>query len=533
MGSTAGHDLTPSRLGLGTVQFGLDYGFTKKKSQAEVDAILEKCIEKGVHFLDTARDYGDSEAKIGHFLKNHPAHPFTVATKVSPIPPETLRDRQKIKDHFRQSLEKSATALGLARLPLVQMHQGHDSELINNDLWDVVREMREKQQFEQFGISVYEPEPVKDIIFRYAGQIDFIQIPFNLLDERFFAVKNLLAEKNIKVISRSAFLRGILVSKNNEMPAETAKARDGLAQEAAGLNLKLEEYALLYALSQDWIVSTIAGVDSAHELEVDANLLAKSKNFSRPKPKVGPVKVINQDLIDPRKWGGIELLAILQARMSSSRLPGKVLMPVLGEPMLWRQIERVRRSQKISKLIIATSTDPSDDPIEAFCAARGVDCFRGDLNRVLDRFYQAAVQYRPKNILRLTGDCPLSDPAVIDELVDFFNAGNYDYASNTIPHTYPDGLDAEIFTAKALAEAWRLAAVPYAWEHVTPYIYGNPQIFKLGSFAGKQDLSALRWTVDTKEDFERIRHIYEALYPENPFFGLQDILRFLTAESRR
>lgn len=528
-------DAPLSRLGIGTVQFGMDYGFTKKKSQEEVDQILDECIQRNINFLDTARDYGDSEFKIGHFLKTRKDHPFTVATKISHIAPEIFADRGKIRDHVKRSTEKSMEALGLSSLPILQTHQGQDKDLICNNFWDVVRELKEKKIFKKFGVSVYEVEPVKDLIFRYADQIDFIQIPFNLLDERFWAIRNLLIEKKIKIISRSAFLKGVLTSGQTSSLAdfpEAEKVKGSLSREAAELNLKLEEYAFLHALSQTWITSTVIGLDSVQELRANADLLPKAQNFNGPSVRAAAKsdRVLDPDLIDPRKWGQVKVLAILQARMSSSRLPGKVLKPILGEPMLWRQIERVHRARKVDKLIVATSTDPTDDPVEEFCRARGIDCFRGDLARVLDRYYQAALKYRPKNILRLTGDCPLSDPEVIDKLIDFFNAGNFDYASNTIPHTYPNGLDAEIFTVKTLGRAWQGAVVPYSWEHVTPFIYGNPQLFKLGSFVAKKDLSALRWTVDTKEDFEHVSYIYENLYPKNPSFTSGDILDFLSAK---
>jgi len=147
------------------------------------------------------------------------------------------------------------------------------------------------------------------------------------------------------------------------------------------------------------------------------------------------------------------ILAILQARTSSSRLPGKVLKPILGKPMLLLQIERVRRARKIDKLVVATSNDPSDDGIEALCKQHGIDCFRGSLNDVLDRFYRAALTYNPEHIVRLTGDCPLIDPELVDSIIDMHLEGNYDYTSNAIQMTFPDGLDVEILTIKVLKEA--------------------------------------------------------------------------------
>lgn len=221
------------------------------------------------------------------------------------------------------------------------------------------------------------------------------------------------------------------------------------------------------------------------------------------------------------------ILAILQARVSSSRLPGKVLKTLLGVPMLLRQIERLQKSQKIDQLLVATSTEPSDDLIQKLCEEHGIACHRGSLNDVLDRFYQAACAYNPEHIVRLTADCPLTDALLIDEVIDFYMDGCYDYASNAIQATYPDGLDMEVFAFTCLEQAWREATLPSQREHVTPFIHQQPLRFKIGHYKNSTDLSHLRWTVDEPTDFELITMVYEALYPTNPNFVTQDILDLL------
>src|SRR5450759_1196124 len=138
------------------------------------------------------------------------------------------------------------------------------------------------------------------------------------------------------------------------------------------------------------------------------------------------------------------ILGVVQARVSYTRLPGKVLQPILGEPMLARQLERVRRAQRLDAVVVATSADASDDPLEELCAATGVDCFRGSLDDVLDRFHAVAESYRAEHVVRLTGDCPLMDAAVIDAVVELHLSGRYDYSSNVLPPTFPDGLDVEV-----------------------------------------------------------------------------------------
>lgn len=221
------------------------------------------------------------------------------------------------------------------------------------------------------------------------------------------------------------------------------------------------------------------------------------------------------------------ILAILQARMSSTRLPGKVLKPILGKPMLVRQLERVRRAGRIDRLIVATSTDPSDDPIEALCRDEGVEYYRGKLDDVLDRFYQAAAPLRPNHVVRLTGDCPLADPVIIDQVCEFYLEGGFDYATNALQPTFPDGLDIEICRFECLEQAWREAVLPSHREHVTPFIHKNPQRFRIGHFRGDADLSNLRWTVDEPDDFSLVTNIYEALYPVDPGFDTAAILTLL------
>jgi spore coat polysaccharide biosynthesis protein SpsF len=224
------------------------------------------------------------------------------------------------------------------------------------------------------------------------------------------------------------------------------------------------------------------------------------------------------------------ILAILQARMSSTRLPGKVLKPILGEPMISRQLERLNRARGFDSLLVATSTDRTDDAIELLCAENGIDCFRGSLKDVLDRFYQAAKAFKADNVVRLTGDCPLIDPQIVDKVIDFHLAGRFDYTSNKIDETFPDGLDVEVFGFNCLEQAWNEAALPSEREHVTPFIYKHPGRYRLGSYRNAVDLSSLRLTVDDEPDFDLVTRIYGALYPGNPEFTTRDILDLLDRE---
>jgi len=217
--------------------------------------------------------------------------------------------------------------------------------------------------------------------------------------------------------------------------------------------------------------------------------------------------------------------------MSSSRLPNKVLMPILGKPMLAHQIARLSQVKTPHKLIIATSEQKSDDAIAELCNKLKVNCFRGSLKDVLARYYQAAQAYNidgsVKNIVRVTGDCPLIDSNIIDQVIELFLTSKVAYCSNCIPATLPDGLDVEVFTLAALKKAYKLAKQPSEREHVTPFIRNNPRLFTTKNFVHSPDLSHYRWTVDEAADFKLISKIYQALYVKNPYFKLADIIRLL------
>ena len=221
------------------------------------------------------------------------------------------------------------------------------------------------------------------------------------------------------------------------------------------------------------------------------------------------------------------IVALLQGRMSSSRLPGKVLKPLVGEPMIYRQIERIKRSKTIDKLIVATSTESSDDAIEQFCKARRIEYFRGDLNNVLSRYYHAALSVNATTVVRLTADCPVIDSNVIDAIVTKHVEEGNDYTSNTRPPTFPDGLDCEVIQFSVLEKAHFEATSDFDKEHVTPYITHHCEVFKVACYQNSEDLSHHRWTVDNPEDFALVEFIYNQLYGNNPQFSSEDIYALL------
>jgi spore coat polysaccharide biosynthesis protein SpsF len=201
--------------------------------------------------------------------------------------------------------------------------------------------------------------------------------------------------------------------------------------------------------------------------------------------------------------------AIVQARMGSTRLPGKVLLDLGGQTVLARVVRRLGRAKRIDEILVATTTASADDAIAHECGWLRVGCFRGSEPDVLDRYYAAATGAGAQVVVRITSDCPLIDPAIVDQTVQTFFDQHADCASNVSPRTFPRGLDTEVFSLTALDRAWHEATAPCQREHVTPYFYEHPELFRSASFCGSQDYSHLRWTLDTQDDLQLIRTIYD------------------------
>lgn len=205
------------------------------------------------------------------------------------------------------------------------------------------------------------------------------------------------------------------------------------------------------------------------------------------------------------------VIAIVQARLSSSRLPNKMLVDLAGKPVLARTLERAQAIQGVDAVILATSISPEDQPLLDMAERLGVQGYAGSLEDVLDRIHSAAKQASAETVMRLTGDCPLLDPKLCHDVLLRFQKGDADYVSNVRPPTYPDGLDAEVFSFEALDTAWREATLRSDREHVTQYLWRHPDRFRLANVSGDEDFSTLRWTVDEPDDLDFMRRVYKSL----------------------
>lgn len=226
------------------------------------------------------------------------------------------------------------------------------------------------------------------------------------------------------------------------------------------------------------------------------------------------------------------IVIVVQARMSSSRLPGKVLLPILGKSLLTRMIERLQMIKHKALVVIATSEEKADDVIAEEAGKIDIPCYRGSLNNLLDRHYQAAKKYNAAIVLKIPSDCPLIDPRIIDQVLDFYfdHPGAYDYVSNLHPATFPDGNDVEIMTMDCIESVWKEAERPLELEHTTPYIWENQEKFSIGNVTwdtGKDYSMSHRFTIDYEADYLFIKRVFEELYPAKPDFSCEDIVSLL------
>lgn len=226
------------------------------------------------------------------------------------------------------------------------------------------------------------------------------------------------------------------------------------------------------------------------------------------------------------------IVTVIQARMSSTRLPGKVMKSVINRPLLSLMLERVQRARLAGTIVVATTQNRDDDIIAELCRNDNINCFRGHSTDLLERHFKAALMYDADVILKIPSDCPLIDPDIIDRIIELFikNQNRYDYLSNLHPATYPDGNDVEVFSFRTLYRAYKEADKDFEREHTTPYMWNADKKFKTGNVEWETGLNyslSHRFVLDYTEDLEFIRRIYEELYSSNPCFGLDDILRLL------
>ena len=297
-------DYRISKFGLGTVQFGLDYGFTKRKTQDEVNDILQTAVENNITLIDTAREYGDSEDKIGNFMEDYNNN-FVVATKLRLIDDLGNLTYKNLKNNIYQSVEESLEKLQLNKIPILQLHQTVGEIYKNDDFWVIINQLKEDNLIDLFGVSVYELPETTFIMENHGDSVDFFQIPYNIFDRRFENLQKQLDENNIGLVSRSTFLKGIIPCEIDDVPKDLEEIKPFKEQAlkiADECNVSVADLASVFVYYNNFINSTILGVDSPEELESNIMSIEKFDKNLLENIDFDGLKINNDYLIDPRKW---------------------------------------------------------------------------------------------------------------------------------------------------------------------------------------------------------------------------------------
>jgi spore coat polysaccharide biosynthesis protein SpsF (cytidylyltransferase family)/aryl-alcohol dehydrogenase-like predicted oxidoreductase len=518
-----------NKIVLGTAQFGMDYGINNKRGKIpapEAAAIIKNAFKQGVDILDTAYDYGASESVIGGIIKK-------TGLKIKVISKLPACSALSVCRIVEESLER-------LHCKSLYGYLVHSFEVYQKDknIWQKLLSLKRSGKIRKIGFSLYYPASLYNI-FQERLEMDIVQIPFNIFDQRFNAYLPELKKKKIEIYARSAFLQGLLFKKPHQLGGYFKPLRQKMEELntlAQKLGIPLCALYLNFLQSNPFIDKIVVGVDSLKdfkEILLASSYLAKTKYTLE---KLKGFAVNEEKLVLPFNWNNAsplrskkKIIAVIQARTSSTRLPAKVLLDLEGKTVLERVIERVERAKCIDEVIVATTTDKADLKITQICSQRGIRVYCGSRDDVLDRYYQAARLLNPIHVVRITADCPVIDPEVIDKTIELHLSKKADYANNRGNIPYPDGEDVEVFTFAALKKAWQEARFASEREHVTPYIKKHSEFFTCVYLECFKNLAGKRWTLDREDDYALIKIFYRKLYKKDNFFGIKEILQLLKA----
>ena len=508
-----------SKIILGTAQFSAGYA-GNQINEADANHILDAALKKGVRYVDTALAYGKSETIIGHFNKLHFKRPFQVISK---LPISRAKD---VQNNVSFSLKQLAAEK-------IYGYLIHNYENFKDEpaIFQQLQHMKDEGKIEKIGFSIYYVDELEELLHNQM-HFDILQVPYNILDQRFASYFPALRKLNIEIHTRSAFLQGLVFKDTKSLGLQFNKIKKKLLylkNLSAKQDIPLANICLNFALCNPNINNIIIGVDNKNQFSENMQYSVFQKQVKNIYQELLNLREHDKNIILPINWeiDSQKIVAIIQARMGSTRLPNKVLLPIERIPALEHIIKRVSASKFINEVIVATTLNEDDLPIVKLCAKLGTKVFCGSSNDVLDRFYQASRILKATHIVRITADNFMIDPKIIDIAIEKHLAERGDYTSNVIVETYPNGQDVEIFSFPALASAWEHASLVSEREHVTPYLRKNKNIFKQISIEYPIDLSEKRWTVDQVEDYEFVKIIFKHLYKKNKFFGMGEILEFL------
>lgn len=497
---------------LGTVQFGLDYGINNslgKPKPETVFSILDLAHENNIKLLDSAEAYGNSYEIIGQYHARA-NNKFEVITKFCAA-------RTDLPSWIVERVEHNLKTLSVDSIYCYMFHSFSDFVKYYPRYKQDLIALKESGKVGKIGVSVYTNSEIEKLLEE--EEIDVLQLPFNLLDnvsQRLSVLeKAKLSGKEIH--ARSIFLQGLFFKNTNELPRVLQPLRPHLEEIqklAIDAKINLNQLCLKYAFEQEGLDHVLIGVDSLEQLVDNIRAISEEMPDNIFK-KINEITVAETELLSPRNWNN-NVIAITQARMGSTRLPNKSMKEIEGKSLLEIHINRILKSKKINQLIVATTSNPEDQVIESLCNAMDIEVFRGSEKNVLDRFYQAVKEKKPTHIVRLTADCPLIDPKLIDDVIKYAIENDLDYCANTLIEDFPDGEDIEVMKFSTLEKAWKTATQNYEKEHVTPFIRENSsfvggKLFSSDNFSAPGKYGAVRLTVDEIQDFEVISLLIKKL----------------------
>jgi glutamate-1-semialdehyde 2,1-aminomutase len=505
------------RFALGTAQFGLHYGVANgfgPVTREDASAIIALARASGFIALDTAIAYGNSEQRLGEIGVQE----WQVISKLPPLP-GSVRD---VEPWVRNAVLGSLRRLRIPKLHGLMLHRS--LQLLGPRgaaLHQALMALKEDRKVDKIGVSICSPEELDALWPRFP--IELVQAPFNIVDRRLVTSGWLkrLHEAGTEVQIRSVFLQGLLLMPADKRPEAFHRWQPLWAEWHRWLDtekLTSVQACLGYVLSQPEIDHVVLGVDNLPQLR---EILASAHKRVIVPPKT--LMSTDQNLINPTLWERpSRTVAVVQARMGSTRFPNKVMRPICGTPLIGLLLKRLSNARRIHLIVLATSEDPRNDSLASYVSELGYQVYRGNETDVLARYYWAAKEHAADVVVRVTGDCPLIDPVVVDAVIGEFLSSDVDYASNVAPPTFPNGLDTEVFTFEALEIAWNQAESNRDREHVTPYICESKQ-FTHRNYANATDESRERWTVDEPEDFQVVQNVFNHFHPRLDF-GWQEIL---------
>tara|TARA_Y100000590_G_scaffold461217_1_gene622291 strand:+ start:12119 stop:15034 length:2916 start_codon:yes stop_codon:yes gene_type:complete len=493
---------------LGTANFGLKYGQGRGKIKVpmnEMRRIINSSNDKKIYYLDTAMSYRNEKQ-----LKKLNLKTWNIITKIEA---RNFSKKQDIKKEAKNYIYSIIKTLRLKKLYGILIHIQNSPDVnasANDKLFDFLKNLKKKKLVKKIGFSVYDTDEVDFILKKY--KIDLIQCPLNPFDRRFekFGYLKKFKKKGIEVHGRSIFLQGLLLLNKNEIPKTFKKWNyewEKWDEWTKRNNISKLEACLNYINSLSEVNRAVVGVNNFKQLK-------KIFKYSNSNKKINFSEEFTKDkkLIDPRRWNAINSkkssIAIIQARQTSKRFPRKILQRVNNLTLIETLVNRLKLCKKLKRIIVAIPKGKKQSNLKRNLKKLKVDIFEGSEENVLDRFYKASKLCNSDFVVRITADCPLMDPKLVDKLVSIAEKKNYDYVSNVNPPTYPDGLDISVISTEVLEEAWRLAKTKFDKEHIVTYIHRNKKLRKY-NLENSVNLSGERWTVDEPEDYEVIKRIIE------------------------